>query len=250
MVRERSRQSSSRGLSLRAARRWSLLVMMLLAAVMAPLRLSPPIPVTAAGPACTTSGPGAGTYTARVCLSTSGTTTLIGNVAVTTTVTAASGTPPVIKRVSGKIVKGTISSTLSSVLSDYAAPYTYTLPTARWTDGIYRLYSEVTFSDDFVAVMPVLQVTFANGVTVAPVSNNTWTPFTVGGSTATIAAVGDGAGGLPGASAVGSLVTAWNPAMFLYLGDVYNSGTYTEFLNYYDPTLGALNQGPHESGRR
>jgi hypothetical protein len=162
----------------------------------------------------------------------------------------------VIKRVSGKIVKGTISSTLSSVLSDYAAPYTYTLPTARWTDGIYRLYSEVTFSDDFVAVMPVLQVTFANGVTVAPVSNNTWTPFSVGGSSATLAAVGDGAGGLPGATAVGSLVTGWNPNMFLYLGDVYNSGTYTEFLNYYQPTLGALKSrtnpvpGNHETGNR
>ena len=42
--------------------------------------------------------------------------------------------------------------------------------------------------------------------------------------------------------------------MFLYLGDVYNAGSYTEYLNYYDPTVGSLKArtnpvpGNHETG--
>src|SRR4029078_4919022 len=214
-----------------AAVRRAVLFVLLMTALVAPLHLPSPMPAAAAGAACTRSGPASGTSTATVCLSTSGSTTLAGNVTVTTTVAAATGTLPAISRVDSKIVKGTVSSTLSHVLADFAAPYTYTLPTARWTDGIYRLYAVANFADGFVATMPMLQVNFANGVTVAPVSNGSWTPYSVGGSSVTIAATGDGAGGLPGATAVGNLVSGWNPGMFIYLGDVYNAGSYTEFLN-------------------
>jgi hypothetical protein len=34
-------------------------------------------------------------------------------------------------------------------------------------------------------------------------------------------------------SSVANLIASWNPNMFLYLGDVYDEGTYTEFINWY-----------------
>src|SRR5688500_10710805 len=43
--------------------------------------------------------------------------------------------------------------------------------------------------------------------------------------------------------------------MFLYLGDVYNVGSYTEFLNHYEPTFGRFKgitnpvPGDHEGGK-
>src|SRR5687768_15178908 len=227
---------------------------LMLAMLVAPIRPTAPASVGAAGPACATSGPSSGAYTMTVCISTSGGTVLSGDVTVTTTVTADSGTLPTISRISVKSVKGTTSTSFSSVLSDFAAPYTFTLPTYRWTDGIYRLRAEVTLPDGFVPTMPVLQVSYANNVTAEPASDGSWAPRSAGGGSAVVAAVGDGAGGLPGAAAVGSLVAGWNPAMFLYIGDVYNSGTFTEFYNYYAPTLGGLAgvtnpvPGNHETG--
>jgi hypothetical protein len=44
--------------------------------------------------------------------------------------------------------------------------------------------------------------------------------------------------------------------MFLYLGDIYNNGSYSEFINYYEPTFGRLKDitnptpGDHEGGRQ
>jgi hypothetical protein len=44
--------------------------------------------------------------------------------------------------------------------------------------------------------------------------------------------------------------------MFLYLGDIYNTGSYTEFVNYYEPTFGSMKDitnpvpGDHEGGRQ
>ena len=96
-------------------------------------------------------------------------------------------------------------------------------------------------------------VGLSNGVTTDTHSNGSWAPKTTGASPLNLVAVGDGAGGLPGATAVGNLVTGMNPNMLLYLGDVYNSGTYGEFFNYYGPTLGSLYDktnpvpGNHES---
>ncbi|MBA3867833.1 MAG: metallophosphoesterase [Anaerolineae bacterium] len=46
-----------------------------------------------------------------------------------------------------------------------------------------------------------------------------------------VAADGDGVSGE--STAVPDLIASWNPGMFLYLGDVYEDGTYTEFYNWY-----------------
>jgi hypothetical protein len=58
--------------------------------------------------------------------------------------------------------------------------------------------------------------------------------------TATVWAVGDGADGGQATLQVGQLVTAGMPDKFLYLGDVYETGTAAEFANKYGPAFGGL----------
>jgi hypothetical protein len=69
-------------------------------------------------------------------------------------------------------------------------------------------------------------------------------------------AVGDGADGSSTSAALASYIKAQNPDRFFYLGDVYETGTATEFANNYDPLYGSLASitdpviGSHESGNR
>ena len=69
-------------------------------------------------------------------------------------------------------------------------------------------------------------------------------------------ALGDGADGSSTSQALASYVQAQNPDRFFYLGDVYETGTATEFANNYDPLYGAMAAktdpviGNHESGNR
>jgi hypothetical protein len=61
------------------------------------------------------------------------------------------------------------------------------------------------------------------------------------GSTALIWAVGDGADGGEVGRSVGGLVGSTSPEHFLYLGDVYETGTAEEFDTNYQPLFGSLN---------
>jgi hypothetical protein len=69
-------------------------------------------------------------------------------------------------------------------------------------------------------------------------------------------AAGDGADGSPAARQLARYVKRQRPGRFLYLGDVYDSGTATEFAQHYDPVYGPLAQrtdpvvGNHEYGLR
>ena len=54
-------------------------------------------------------------------------------------------------------------------------------------------------------------------------------------SVATIAAVGDAPASQTSAIQVANLVASWKPDMLLYLGDVYQRGSYQEFLNHWHP---------------
>jgi hypothetical protein len=66
-------------------------------------------------------------------------------------------------------------------------------------------------------------------------------------------AVGDGANGGPAGGGVARMIAAADPDRFLYLGDVYQSGTAEEFASNYAPTFGQLDEvaaptiGNHES---
>ena len=48
-----------------------------------------------------------------------------------------------------------------------------------------------------------------------------------------LAAAGDGADGATNSGNVTNLIASWNPNLFLYLGDVYEKGSVTEFSNWY-----------------
>src|SRR5512133_2302119 len=48
-----------------------------------------------------------------------------------------------------------------------------------------------------------------------------------------VAAVGDGAGGSDTADHVSDLLVAWQPEVFIYLGDVYENGSADEFRRNY-----------------
>jgi len=187
------------------------------------------------GQMCADQGPSSGSFVARICITEPGEGAILsGNTMMTITVSPVSGNVPQIDRVRSYLGKGTSTSPSTTLVNDYATPYTIHIPTTHWQDGAYWLTARVYFENGFetsVSTGPRVNLTFANGVTRDLRSDESWIPKTSGDSPLTIAAVGDGAGGLPGADAVGSLVTGMNPDLFLYLGDVYNRGTYAEFFN-------------------
>jgi hypothetical protein len=59
-------------------------------------------------------------------------------------------------------------------------------------------------------------------------------------SSATVWAVGDGANGSGAAKRVAALIARGRPTRFLYLGDVYPSGSSADFAQHYRPVYGGL----------
>jgi hypothetical protein len=207
---------------------------------------------------CTSSAPDPGLYTVRLCLTTPDDGTILdGRVRVKASVEIEQGSAPPLKFLQFFFTRAS-EERGAAALRAFAEPFSFILPTRRWTDGAYRLDVAATFADDYRTPPVGITVTLENGITRLPVSTGRWEPSTVSSAAdapVAIAAVGDGAGGLPGSYDVADLVEGWDPDMFLYLGDVYNMGTYTEFLNHYDPTFGRFKAitnpvpGDHEGGR-
>lgn len=179
---------------------------------------------------CQTSGPTSGAYSVTVCIDgpIPGA-TLVGPTTVSSTVTLA-GSAPAVKKVA-------FSLGAAYVLSDFEAPYTFTLPTTKWGDGLYALKASATMTDGFTTSSTGENVTLANGLAQPALNAGTFTP-TRGttpptGQPFVLAAAGDGAAGDAVSGAVASMVSSWAPNMFLYLGDVYERGTPAEFSNWY-----------------
>ncbi len=179
--------------------------------------------------ACQTSGPAAGSYTVSVCLtapadgaSVGMDTTVSGTVTVSPT--GAVGVQRMVFYLDG-----------AYLLTDYQAPYTFTLPTAKFVDGMKTLEVEALMRDTFKTDRASINLLFANGVTTPPTNTNTRgaTLGTGAGGSVVVAAVGDGAGGETSETNVTNVIAGWNPNLFLYLGDVYEKGTPTEFYNWY-----------------
>ncbi|HVL23350.1 MAG TPA: DNRLRE domain-containing protein [Thermomicrobiales bacterium] len=214
---------------------------------------------------CGRQGPADGSFVADVCFTTpTDGAILSGDVNINVSVTQVSGVMPKVELVRFYFARST-ATTPPSLLTDYAEPWGLTLPTDHWKDTdaeskpvTYQIAARVKFANGYETIDPTtyarIFVDFENGRTSDEQNNGTWAPKTSGTSPLTVVATGDGAGGLPGATAVGNLVTGMNPDLFLYLGDVYNAGKYAEFYNYYEPTLGALKArtnpvpGNHEGG--
>ncbi len=129
-------------------------------------------------------------------------------------------------------------STLTSVWS-------FSLPTAHWIDGTHSILAVASMRDGTQTTPVSVSVTFKNGNSSQP--TNTASPTIRTGTTPAagapliVSAVGDGAAGESKSLAVVNLVKSWSPNLFLYLGDVYQDGSYSEFTNWYGGTYGSLN---------
>jgi fibronectin type 3 domain-containing protein len=191
------------------------------------------VPQTAVAAAtCQTSGPAGGAYTVSVCIDApSDGAPLTGDTTVTASATF-TGTSPGVQRMVFYLDG-------QYLLTDYQAPYTFTVPTARFVDGVKSLQVEALLRDTYVTPRTGINVTFTNGVTTPPVNTGSWTPTPgtepAAGDAFTLAAVGDGAGGDISETQVTNLMAGWNPNLAFYLGDVYEKGTPTEFYNWYRP---------------
>ncbi|MDR3575848.1 MAG: DNRLRE domain-containing protein [Anaerolineaceae bacterium] len=177
---------------------------------------------------CASSTPPSRKYTIMLCFtSPSDGGVLSGNVTVAPAIsfTAGSGTVQhIIYYLSGQYL-----------LTAFQKPYSLVLNSALFVDGSASLTFVAQMSDGYTTVNPAsINVTLSNGVTSPPVNTNTFTPaLGTPGSPFVVAAAGDGAGGETNSLNVSNLISSINPNLFLYLGDVYENGSLTEFYNWY-----------------
>ncbi len=176
--------------------------------------------------ACESSSPAGGAYTVEVCLRAPAA-DVTGRLPVTADVTV-DGEPPGVRRL-------VFSLDGSYLLTDFEAPYQFELPADHFEAGPHQLAAEAILRDEFVTGPARIDLTFAEpGPTVAPPpfrprTGNPPAP----GSPFLVAATGDGAAGRGTGDDVIGLIESWQPQLLLYLGDVYEQGTYTEFHNWY-----------------
>ncbi len=218
----------------------------LVGATVTPGKLSTPVPqstpastqgnaqVSASGSVqlskCSVSSPAARSYTVTICFSTpSNNSVLTGDTPVTGALTA-SGNSTGVQRFIFYLNN-------TYLLTDFQSPYTFTLPTTNWADGTYVLSVEALMRDGFISTRANIAVQIKNGQASAPVSKNSFQP-TSGtqpqkGQPFIVVAAGDGASGETSSQKVTDLIASLNPNLFLYLGDVYESGSLAEFYNWY-----------------
>ncbi len=187
-------------------------------------------PVHAQRAGCSTSSPVWDAYAVTVCITSPADKTILSRQAsVTATVSVLGANPGVQKLLfylDGRYL-----------LTHYTTPYTFTLPTMKFVDGSRLLEVEAIMRDGFTSARAAIDLTFNNGITQPPVNTDTYTlargSMPQPGRPFILAATGDGASGEPNAEAVTDLIASWDPNMLLYLGDVYDKGTSTEFHNWY-----------------
>ena len=215
-----------------------------------PTLVKSPTPTPTPAPACATSTPTSGTYTVTLCFTSPATgSTITGAVAVNVSIST-TGTSPGVQRLIFYI-NG------AYLLTDFQSPYSFSLPSAKWQDGLYSVQVQALMRDGYTTTQePSLSLNFNNGNKRPPVNHNTFTPATgttpPNGSPFIVAAAGDGASGEISSTGVANLIATINPNLFLYLGDVYENGSTSEFYNWYgnngsnfsaflgitDPTIG------------
>ena len=160
-------------------------------------------------------------------------TTLTGQTPITVTNNANSGTVIATWIPSGK---SGIYLIQRIVPSPETGNYSFLWPTQKYLDasGVLRVQAGSTSST------PVnVPVTLSNGNTTDYThSPNDWMNYLPSLSwTASrdpvVAAVGDGPSGEPAANNLAQSIAASHPDLFLFLGDIYENGTFTESLNHY-----------------
>ncbi|MDR3575849.1 MAG: DNRLRE domain-containing protein [Anaerolineaceae bacterium] len=222
------------------------IIMMVL--ILAGLQIQPEQVEAASG--CASSTPSSGAYTVKLCFSTpadGGSLSGVETITPTITVTGSNpGVQNVVYSIGGKYL-----------LTAFASPYSFKLNSPYFVDGVYSLTFVALMHDGYTTANPAgITVTLSNGVTSPPVNNNHFIPALgstpAPGKQFVVAAAGDGASGESSSAAVASLLKTMNPNLFLYLGDVYEDSSLTEFYNWYgsgtnffsqfnsitDPTIG------------
>jgi chitodextrinase len=191
----------------------------------APAALPQPTVVTN----CLPSSPPAGNYTITACyVNITDGATLRGDAIINATVSTTEHAPGIQRIIF--YLDG------AYLLTDYESPYSFTLPTTKWSDGRHTLSMEAMLRDNFTSQQANLSLNFNNGP-VIPETGSQFTPSTgippANGAPFIVVAGGDGAGGETNATSVSNLIASLNPNLFLYLGDVYEKGSPTEFYNWY-----------------
>jgi hypothetical protein len=183
--------------------------------------------VAAAASACGSSG------SHTICLSAAG--TLTGQALVTVTNSPNNGTVVFRWAPDGGSVIDLMTDFAPSQLTN---DYSFVWPTDKYPNGSGSLQAQAEGSGSKVSI----RVSLSNGGFAATprdwqsyLPSATWT----GTADPVVAAVGDGASGETKSASVVAGLQAAHPNLFLYLGDVYETGTYTENLNHYGaPNLG------------
>jgi len=186
-------------------------------------------PLLASGTSCVTGSPAAGQSVKLCFTSPQNNSSLSGDTTVTVSATL-TGKPSGIQRMV-YYLNG------DYFLTDYQSPYTFSLPSSHWKDGSYNLAVEATLRSGFDTPRASLTLTFNNGNKVAPVNTNQFKPTSgtlpAKGAPFIFAAAGDGASGEVNSANVVKLIASMKPNLFIYLGDVYEKGTFAEMYNYY-----------------
>ncbi len=116
--------------------------------------------------------------------------------------------------------------------------YSFMWPTQKYLDGGGTLQVRVKGATTSVK-LPGLQLSNGNAGSILPANqgpSNSQPPADTswpGTSDPTIAATGDGPDDQPQSNAEAASIAANNPPLFLFLGDVYEVGSYSEMLNHY-----------------
>jgi hypothetical protein len=157
---------------------------------------------------------------------------LTGPAAITVTNTPNNGTVIATWIPSGKPA---IDLLTKSVPSPQTNDYSFVWPTQKYLDatGVLRLQSGSTGSSQVN-----VPATLSNGnATDFQHSPNDWANFLPAPWTQptdpVVAAVGDGPDGGPDANALAQSIALTDPDLFLFLGDIYETGTFAENLNHY-----------------
>ncbi len=188
-------------------------------------------PAEGASPTCQSSTAPSGLYTVQVCLTQpSSGSTIAGDTLAKATVNVTVGTSP-------GVAKTEWSLNGQHLLTDFQSPHQFTISTADFADGQYAIGVSAKMRDGYTSPATVLTVTFVNGNATTPPNTRQWAvpPIQARGPQEpfVVAAVGDGAGGETNSVNVTNALAGWDPDLFLYLGDVYEEGTLTEFKNWY-----------------
>src|ERR1035437_282923 len=180
---------------------------------------------------CASSTPSSGAYTVTLCFSSPGNGVSLTGVETVTPTISVSGTNPGVQSI-------VYSISGQYLLSAFQSPYSFKLNSALFVDGSYNMTGVSVMRDGYTTINAgSINVTLKNGVTSPPVNNNHFTSSLgttpAPGNPFVVAAAGDGASGETSSANVASILKTMNPNLFLYLGDVYENGSLTEFNNWY-----------------